>query len=175
MAKVTKDGVQVRWMVRRDMPEVLEIERQSFEFSWTEEDFLCCLRQRNCIGMVAERQDRIVGFMIYELLKSQLHILNFAVAPWARRQGIGEQMVEKLVNKLSQQRRQEITLEVRESNLAAQLFFRRQGFLAHGILRGHYEDTEESAYVMRYQLYPSDDIAAPFVPKNRIASLLGGQ
>jgi ribosomal-protein-alanine N-acetyltransferase len=42
--------VQIRWMIRRDMPEVLEIERQSFEFSWTEEDFLCCLRQRNCIG-----------------------------------------------------------------------------------------------------------------------------
>ena len=47
--------VQIRWMIRRDMPEVLDIERLSFEFAWTEEDFLCCLRQRNCIGMVAER------------------------------------------------------------------------------------------------------------------------
>ncbi len=163
--------VQIRWMIRRDMPEVLEIERKSFEFSWTEEDFLCCLRQRNCIGMVAERQERIAGFMIYELLKSQLHVLNFAVAPWARRQNVGTQMIEKLVNKLSQQRRQEICLEVRETNLAAQLFFRKQGLQAHSVLRGHYEDTEEDAYVMRYQLYPSDEVILPFVPRNRIADV----
>lgn len=165
--------VQIRWMIRRDMPEVLEIERQSFEFSWTEEDFLCCLRQRNCIGMVAERQERIAGFMIYELLKSQLHVLNFAVSPWARRQGVGTQMIEKLVNKLSQQRRQEICLEVRETNLAAQLFFRGQGLQANGVLRGHYEDTDEDAYVMRYQLYPNDEVILPFVPRNRIADLGG--
>ena len=73
--------VQIRWLIRRDMPEVLDIERQSFEFAWTEEDFLCCLRQRNCIGMVAEYNHRIVGFMIYELHKAKLHVLNFAVDP----------------------------------------------------------------------------------------------
>ncbi|WP_373653772.1 MULTISPECIES: ribosomal protein S18-alanine N-acetyltransferase [unclassified Schlesneria] len=154
--------VQIRWMIRRDMPEVLDIERLSFEFAWSEEDFLCCLRQRNCIGMVAERQERIVGFMIYELLKSQLHVLNFAVAPWARRQGVGTQMVAKLVTKLSQQRRQEITLEVRETNLPAQLFFKRQGLSANSVLRGHYEDTDEDAYVMNYQLYPCEDQIIPF-------------
>jgi len=154
--------VQVRWMIRRDMPEVLEIEPQSFEFAWTEEDFLCCLRQRNCIGMVAERQERIVGFMIYELLKSQLHVLNFAVAPWSRRQGIGSQMVKRLINKLSQQRREEITLEVRETNLMAQLFFKKLGLVANSVLRGHYEDTEEDAYVMRYNLYSFDEQILPF-------------
>ncbi|MBM4077070.1 MAG: ribosomal-protein-alanine N-acetyltransferase [Planctomycetes bacterium] len=166
-----RSDVQIRWMIRRDMPEVLEIERKSFEFAWSEEDFLCCLRQRNCIGMVAERQERIVGFMIYELLKSQLHVLNFAVAPWGRRQGTGSQMMEKLISKLSQQKRQEITLEVRESNLDAQLFFRSQGLQANDVLRGHYEDTDEDAYVMRFQLYPSDNNILPFVPKNRIADL----
>lgn len=160
--------VQIRWMIRRDMPEVLEIERQSFEFAWTEEDFLSCLRQRNCIGMVAERQERIVGFMIYELLKSQLHVLNFAVAPWSRRQGVGGQMVEKLVNKLSQQRRQEITLEVRETNLPAQLFFKQQGLCASNVLRGHYEDTDEDAYVMKYNLYPTDEHIIPFSLRKRV-------
>ena len=160
--------VQIRWMIRRDMPEVLDIERQSFEFAWTEEDFLCCLRQRNCIGMVAERQERIVGFMIYELLKSQLHVLNFAVAPWSRRLGVGCQMVEKLVNKLSQQRRQEITLEVRETNLAAQLFFKQQGLAASSVLRGHYEDTDEDAYVMKFNLYPCDEQIIPFSLRKRV-------
>lgn len=162
-------GVQIRWMIRRDMPEVLDIEQQSFEFAWTEEDFLCCLRQRNCIGMVAEHQERIVGFMIYELLKSQLHVLNFAVADWARRQAVGTQMIEKLVNKLAQQRRHEIRLEVREGNLPAQLFFRQQGFSATNVLRNYYDDTAEDAYVMRYRLESVEEPISLTTPHNRIS------
>ncbi|MEK6238743.1 MAG: ribosomal-protein-alanine N-acetyltransferase RimI, partial [Planctomycetales bacterium] len=53
--------VHIRWMIRRDMPEVLAIENSSFEFPWSEEDFLRSLQQRNCIGMVAEWEDSIVG------------------------------------------------------------------------------------------------------------------
>ncbi len=165
-------AVQIRWMIRRDMPEVLDIEQQSFEFAWSEEDFLCCLRQRHCIGMVAEHQERIVGFMIYELLKSQLHVLSFAVAPWTRRAGIGGQMVDKLVHKLAQQRRTEIRLEVREGNLPAQLFFKAKEFAATGVLRGHYEDTAEAAYVMRYVLDQTADSQQPYAPRNRISEYI---
>jgi len=160
-------SVQIRWMIRRDMPEVLRIENESFEFNWTEEDFLACLRQRNCIGMVAEYDGRVVGFMIYELHKTRLHILNFAVAPGFRRHGAGAQMIEKLINKLSQQRRQEIVLEVRETNLAAQLFFHNQTFRAVRVLRGHYADSAEDAYVMQYRL--DAEVSEPFTPNNRIA------
>lgn len=143
--------VHIRWMIRRDMPEVLQTEQESFEFSWTEEDFLRCLRQRNCIGMVAEQGEKVVGFMIYELHKSKLHILNFAVSPAYRRGGIGGQMVSKLISKLSSQRRTRITLEVRETNLTAQLFFRSQDFRATRVLRAYYEDTGEDAFLMQYR------------------------
>jgi ribosomal-protein-alanine N-acetyltransferase len=160
-------SVQIRWMIRRDMPEVLRIEHDSFEFNWTEEDFLACLRQRNCIGMVAEHDNRVVGFMIYELHKTKLHILNFAVAPVFRRLAVGAQMIEKLINKLSQQRRQEIVLEVRETNLAAQLFYQSQGFRAVRVLRGHYADSAEDAYVMQYRL--DAEIPELSMPANRIA------
>ncbi|MGE3409720.1 MAG: ribosomal protein S18-alanine N-acetyltransferase [Pirellulales bacterium] len=143
--------VHIRWMIRRDMPDVLDIENEGFEFPWSEEDFVRCLRQRNCIGMVAEHEDRVVGFMIYELHKTRLHILNFAVGQAWRRRGIGTQMSAKLVGKLSQQRRSRVTLEVRETNLAAQLFFRNQGFKAVSVLRAFYEDTPEDAYVMQFR------------------------
>ena len=159
--------VQIRWLIRRDMAEVLEIERASFEFAWTEEDFLCCLRQRNCIGMVAEHNHEIVGFMIYELHKSMLRILNFAVAPDARRKAVGGQMIGRLIDKLSQQRRKEIVLEVRETNLAAQMFFKDQNFRAVTVLRNHYDDTAEDAYYMLYRL--ASENASPFVPHNRIS------
>jgi [ribosomal protein S18]-alanine N-acetyltransferase len=160
--------VHIRWMIRRDMPEVLHTEQESFEFAWTEEDFLRCLRQRNCIGMVAEQGERVVGFMIYELHKNKLHILNFAVHPSYRRAGVGTQMVAKLISKLSSHRRTRITLEVRETNLNAQLFFRSQEFKALRVLRTFYEDSGEDAYLLQYKLIDdvSDDVEETI---NRIA------
>lgn len=143
--------VHIRWMIRRDLPEVLEIEHASYDYPWNEESFLRCLRQRNCIGMVAEMDGRVVGFMIYELHKCKLQVLNLAVHNDFRRQGMGTQMVEKLKSKLSQQRRARIVLEVRERVLGAQLFLQSQGFRAVGVLRAHYEDSEEDAYVMQFR------------------------
>jgi GNAT superfamily N-acetyltransferase len=104
-------------MIRRDMPDVMGIELASFEYAWTEDDFLRCLRQRNCIGMVAERGDSVIGFMIYELHRTRLHLLNFAVHPGARRTGIGGLMVHKLIYKLCSHRRQKISLAVREGGI----------------------------------------------------------
>jgi len=157
MSTVGKDSicVHIRWMIRRDMPEVLAIERQSFEFPWSEDEFVRCLRQRNCIGMVAEHDERIVGFMIYELHKNRLHVVNFAVRGEFRRRGVGSQMIRKLAGKLSQQRRNRILLEVRETNLPAQLFFRSNGFRAISLLREFYEDTPEDAYLMQFQYEPT--------------------
>jgi ribosomal-protein-alanine N-acetyltransferase len=149
----------IRWMIRRDMPEVLAIESDSFEYPWCENDFLRCLRQRNCIGMVAERGNEVVGFMIYELHKSRLHILNFAVSARYRRAGVGTQMIAKLLGKLSTDRRTRILLEVRETNLAAQLFFRASGFRAVSVLRQFYEDTPEDAYLMQFRYRGNDVIA----------------
>ena len=170
MGRTEKEQVRVhiRWMIRRDMPEVLQTETESFEFSWTEEDFLRCLRQRNCIGMVAEQGEKVVGFMIYELHKSKLHILNFAVHPACRRNAIGAQMVVKLISKLSGHRRTRITLEVRETNLTAQQFFRAQGFRAVRVLRSYYEDSGEDAYLMEYR-FGSDDGEEPQETVNRIS------
>ena len=49
----------------------MAIEAEGFEYAWTEDDFLRCLRQRNCIRMVAERGDlQVLGFMVYELHRS---------------------------------------------------------------------------------------------------------
>ena len=147
--------IRTRWMIRRDMLTVLGIENASFEHAWTEENFLNCLRARNCVGMVAEHlpNDETVGFMIYELRPKSMTILNFAVDPNFRRQDVGTKMIDKLVSKLSAHRRDRIIVNVRESNLAAQLFFRSQGFRATKVLRGFYqEDTGEDAYVMRYSM-----------------------
>ena len=163
--------VHIRWMIRRDMPAVLGIENSCFEFSWNEDDFIRCLRQRNCIGMVAEEDDQVVGFMIYELHKNRLHILNFAVHADHRRSGVGNSMLTKLLGKLSHERRNRIMLEVRETNLEAQLFFKSIGFRAISVLRDFYDDTVEDAYLMQFRYQPSDEELAQ--PHNRISRLAG--
>jgi len=158
-------NVNIRWMIRRDTTEVINIERASYEYPWTAEELLEILRHRNAIGMVAEHDFDVVGFMVYELHKKKLHMLNFAVHPDYRRMGVGTQMVQKLIGKLSTQRRRDITLHVRETNLAGQLFFQSQGFYAVDIIREFYEEHDESAYAMRYRV---DEMPPQKVYRNRI-------
>jgi len=162
--------VHVRWMTRRDLPEVLAIEAQGFEFPWLEDDFIRSLRQRNCIGMVAEYEEEVVGFMIYELLKTRIHVLNFAVAEDVRRRGVGSQMIAKLIAKLSTHRRSRLILEVRETNLPAQVFFRENGFRAVSVLRSYYADTPEDAYTMQFRYRPERQ---PVAQPNRATRLAG--
>lgn len=164
--------VHVRWMIRRDMPEVMGIEQASFEQPWCEEEFLRVLRQRNCIGMVAEQGERIVGFMVYELHRNRIHVLDFAVHPEFRRQGVGRQMIAKLVGKLSAQRRNRIALLIRETHVPAQFFYKAMGFRAVEVIREHFADTGEDAYGMLYHL--EDVLQAPPSVVNRIARQLGG-
>jgi ribosomal-protein-alanine N-acetyltransferase len=157
----------IRYMIRKDMHEVLHIEQSSFPHPWAECDFIHCLRQRNCIGMVAENHHgRILGYMIYELHMRRLHLLNLAVYQPFQKHGVGSCMIEKLIGKLGE-RREKLTVEVGERNLDGQLFFQALGFRATHVLRKHYEETGEDAYVMEYRF--GDPITQASRPVNRVA------
>lgn len=181
----TPTRVSIRWMLRRDMDDVLAIERSNFEFPWHPNDFFRCLRQRNCIGIVAEccdkdvpdHSEKVVAFSIYELHQAHIHILNLAIDRAFHRRSIGSQLINKIIAKLSLQRRQRITLEVRESNLAAQLFFRSLGFTATAVLRDFYpmDAIGEDAYLFRYRLQPKVATAnsSPFERHNTDADCRG--
>ena len=149
----------IRWLIRRDMEEVLGIERLSFEHPWTEEEFVGFLRKRNSIGMVVDvgpkDQIEIRGYMLYELYEKRIHLVNMAVHPLDRGKGAGGAMVARLQSKLSSQRRTKITLEVRETNLDAQLFFQRHGFRATEVLSDYYDVSDEDAYRFEWRL-PDD-------------------
>ena len=110
------------------------------------------MRQRNRIGMVVEDgNDQVVGFMVYTLYKTKVLVENFAVHPAWRRLGVGTQMVAKLISKLSPTRRTRLVIEVHESNLDAQLFWRSQGFKAVSILKNYYTVTDDDCYVFEYR------------------------
>lgn len=145
--------VLVRIMVRRDFAQVLAIEGACFEFPWTEQEFLGCLQQRrNCLGLVAEYEGRIVGFIIYETPKNRFFITNIAVDPEFQRHGIARQLIQKLVSKMIYQQRHKITIEIRETNLPALLCFRSLGFNAATTLKNFYENRNEDTYVLQYRL-----------------------
>lgn len=125
--------VQLRWLIRRDLSDIVQIDAASYGEPWDEERFLVALRKRNCIGYVAESAGVIVGYMIYDLHKDHLRVLRFAVDQDQRRRSVGREMVTRLIDKLHQQRRRHIDIAVPEDNLDAHLFLRAMGFRATGM------------------------------------------
>lgn len=149
-------NVHIRWMIHRDRPEVVAIENASFEFPWREEDFEQCTNVAGCFGRVATVDDKVVGCVVCEFAERKLRVLNLAVLPGYRRRGVGAAMLDYL-----RHFRRRITLEVRETNVSAQLFFRSQGFRATHILHGFYDETDDDAYVM--ELAPFERSPCPLL------------
>lgn len=145
--------VHIRWMIRRDMPEVLEIEKATFrDDAWQEEDFLRSLRQNNIIGMVADYDGAIIGYMLYQLHKHRFELLTLVTCPVWRNRGVGSQMVDKMIAKMSNMRRHRLDIEVSEMNLKALKFLAKRGFRAVGVLRNGWRCGERDAYQMRWAL-----------------------
>ena len=166
--------VHVRWMVRRDFAQVLAIEQACFEFPWTEEEFRQCLQQPNCLGIVAEHEGRVVGFVIYETPKSRIFLTNIAVDPEFQRRNVARQMIQKLVSKMIYQRRHRIMIEIRETNLSALLCFRALGFRVATILKNFYEGQSEDAYVLQYRL-GAEHVDPVYAPAHRADALFVAQ
>ena len=113
-------------------------------------EFANILMHSNCVGIVVEYQSRLIGYLIYETQEKSIDISNIVVLPEFRRKGVASQMVARLACSLIHGARRMLTLSVRESNLAAQLFFRSLGFKAVSIKRANQEMNEDS-YVMQYK------------------------
>lgn len=145
----TKAQPYLRWLIRRDLPEVLAIEAQSFgRLAWDEDDFKRVAGHRNSIIYVAEVHERIVGYVIFELRPRRLKLLRLAVRSDHRRLGVGAALIAKLAAKLAPERRQWIDASLRETWLDALQFLKAVGFRATGLHRGHFHDPDEDAIVM---------------------------
>ncbi len=145
-------AVNITWTTSIDFQRIADIEQDSFEDGRDAKQVEADLRPTNRISMTAIHYERTVGFILYELYKNRIEIVRFAVHPDFRRQGVGRQLLDKLKGKLSTCRRRTLTLDVRETNLAAQLFLKKQGFRAYRVARNHYDDPQEDAYFMQYAL-----------------------
>lgn len=152
--KLPELNVDVEWMVRRDLKTVLEIEQRAFgaAHAWGEEDFLSWLRRRDSIGMVARHEGEVVGYMVYQLQKDSVQIVNFAVDPKLHRKDIGEQLISKLKHKIVQQERTRILAPVSTSNSSALRFFTKMGFGLGSAFEAGLQEHGEEAVLLEYRL-----------------------
>ena len=120
----------VRWLIRRDMAEVMAIENQLLG-GWSEKKITQALRERNCIGVVAEASDGpIDGYMIYNLMPDHIAILRVAVNPRDQRCGIGRQLLQRVKDRLDRLKKPIMVVVVDERDLGSQLWLQRCGLLA---------------------------------------------
>lgn len=143
----------IRWTVRRDFPAIARIESANYPavLAWTEQQFIELSRQRNVILLTAEVAGVVVGYVAYEMRKGLLELLNIGVSPMYVRRGIGAQLLQRLKEKVKSSNRSRAALFVRETNLAAQLFFRSQGYLGVAVDRSHYAvDYDDEGMVAAY-------------------------
>ncbi len=135
-------------MTLRDLPGVLEIEKAAFPDAWRREHFEKILRSANTSARVAAWNRQIVGFIVLSSHFGSAHIMNMAVHAAYRRQGIGTALVEEAERIARYLELDGLRLEVRESNLTAQVFYRSVGFRAVDILPSFYVRSGEDALLM---------------------------
>jgi ribosomal-protein-alanine N-acetyltransferase len=141
---------KIRFMARCDLPIATEIERRCFEFPWLERHFINCLRQRNSTGVVVEEAaGDVIGYMIYTTNPHVFHLLSIAVHPEFSGIGAGRALWAHLLGNLTELRPRIIT-EVRESNLKAQQWFRKQGCMAVHVMPEFYCCSGEDAYLFEF-------------------------
>jgi [ribosomal protein S18]-alanine N-acetyltransferase len=145
-------------MQERDLDEVVALEQISFAEPWTRKMFLGELQGNTFATNLVARAKRpegdglpdgtLLGYVMFWVVFEELHIMNLAVRPELRRQGIGKELATQALTIGSAQGIRTALLEVRSSNIAAQALYESLGFKRGGVRRGYYERPHEDAVIM---------------------------
>lgn len=154
MEKKPRGRIEISGMTEEDLDEVMQIERRSFLTPWSRALFERELYMPFAKACVAREipPNEVVGYLCFWLVGGEGHILNLAVHPDRRGQGIGSHLLRYGVNYCRKQGAQEITLEVRPSNYRAISLYRNFQFQPQGIRRRYYSDSGEDAVIMGLRL-----------------------
>ncbi len=140
-------------MRKEDLDRVMAIEQTSFSMPWTKNLFLSEFRSPGVstllVSLAANVPARdVTGYLVYWLVADEMHILNLAVTPVYRRQGIARQLVLSGIRRAYTKGARRAFLEVRTSNAAAQKLYSALGFTGTGMRRDYYDTPVEDAIVM---------------------------
>ena len=144
-------NIRLRRMTRRDLPDVLKIERLSFPNPWPPSTFegeIQNIGLSHPLVAVDEAADRITGYIFYWVIRDEVQINNIAVHPDYRRRRIAEDMVRGILDALKNDGGQFVSLEVRAGNAAARSLYDKLGFKPIGLRKEYYSNPVEDAVVM---------------------------
>ena len=133
-----------------DIEGVFNISKSCFSTPWSLDSIKSELNNplAKYIVAVDKDLDLVVGFIGAWIVVGEASITNIAVDKNYRKIGIGNKLLESLINLCSDLNCTLINLEVRESNLTAQNLYKKHGFIIDGVRKGYYEDNKENAILM---------------------------
>jgi ribosomal-protein-alanine N-acetyltransferase len=149
--RVSPDSISIRPLGYHDLPQVVAVERRAFPTPWSPAMFVLELSKPSSIAVGAFMSDRrrarsLVGYLIASRYADVWHLMNIAVDPPLRRNGLGRALLGELIGRVGEG--EPITLEVRPSNPGAIALYERFGFRSAGLRPGYYRDTGEDALIM---------------------------
>jgi len=139
-----------------DLDDIMEIERTSFRAPWSRQVFVEELdRDWAHVDVLRSRDPRspVQAFVNYWLVRDEVHVLNVATHPTARRQGHAARLIEHVIAFAHREHCRYVTLEVRRSNQPAIRLYRKYGFRPVGIRPNYYVEDNEDAIVMLLELH----------------------
>lgn len=139
----------------KHIPQVCEIEQICFASPWSMSMFSDEL-EKNPLSryfVLLDRQEpqRVLAYAGYWKILDEGHITNVAVRPEWREQHLGQYVMRQMMAFAAAEGIQSMTLEVRESNQAAQALYKKLGFIVEGLRKKYYEDNHEDALIMWYR------------------------
>jgi [ribosomal protein S18]-alanine N-acetyltransferase len=140
-------GLEIRRLTYADLPQIIAIERRAFPTPWSLAMFVLELSKPAGVCLTALRDGEMLGYLICSRYDTVWHIMNVAVDPARRREGIGTALLSDLLRRIDGHGAR-FTLEVRESNVGAIELYKRFGFAPAGRRRRYYQDNGEDAVVM---------------------------
>jgi ribosomal-protein-alanine N-acetyltransferase len=153
MSAVLKLQHNIRRMRDADIPAVLRVEKESYEFPWSAGNFQDSIHA-GYSAWVYEVGGEIIGHLVMMTALDEAHLLNITIAPAWRRQGLGRVLLNHAMATARQQHIRTLYLEVRPSNDPAIKLYENMGFEAFGLRKGYYpaQGGREDALVMRIML-----------------------
>lgn len=133
-------------MTSAHVAQIAALEKAIFSDAWSEKSIASELENELSLWLVALDGDTVAGYIGSQTVLGEADMLNLAVAPKYRRQGVGRKLVEELVTKLDAHC---LTLEVRFSNQPAQTLYESMGFVQVGRRKNYYEKPREDALILR--------------------------
>lgn len=153
MNAILKLHHNIRRMRDADIPAVLLVEKDSYEFPWSAGNFFDSIHA-GYSAWVYEVGGNTIGHAVLMTALDEAHLLNITIAPAWRRQGLGGVLLQHAIEAMRQQQVHTVYLEVRPSNHPAIELYEKYGFEAFALRKAYYPAREgrEDALVMRAML-----------------------